>query len=176
MSDLNAGTSNALCSNSLNYSVNQGIQPPIIQLISCRIVNHLSVKLTGTPLEKAEARLPGRKLKKVEAGRGIVPGNSVLRVKARSAAEKKPREFKKLTLSFRKESLPGNSAFSAIFTWNHLIFLYLIPMLLVPLIFGRRYGLIGRNGVGKSTFLRHIASRQILGIPAYLSILHVEQK
>jgi len=42
--------------------------------------------------------------------------------------------------------------------------------------FGRRYGLVGRNGSGKSTLLRHIAHREIVGVPTYLSILHVEQE
>lgn len=41
--------------------------------------------------------------------------------------------------------------------------------------FGRRYGLVGRNGVGKSTLLRNISARQ-LPIPAGISILHVEQE
>ncbi|KAG9104507.1 hypothetical protein FRC06_001888 [Ceratobasidium sp. 370] len=40
---------------------------------------------------------------------------------------------------------------------------------------GRRYGLIGRNGVGKSTLLRHIALREV-PIPAHISILFVEQE
>lgn len=41
--------------------------------------------------------------------------------------------------------------------------------------FGRRYGLIGRNGIGKSTLLRHLAARQ-LPVPMHLTILHVEQE
>ncbi|EGG16728.1 ABC transporter-related protein [Cavenderia fasciculata] len=41
--------------------------------------------------------------------------------------------------------------------------------------FGRKYGLIGRNGTGKTTLLRHIASREI-DIKNNLSILHVEQE
>ncbi|KAF8213772.1 P-loop containing nucleoside triphosphate hydrolase protein [Mycena galopus ATCC 62051] len=40
---------------------------------------------------------------------------------------------------------------------------------------GRRYGLIGRNGVGKSTLLRHIAMREV-PIPAHITILFVEQE
>ncbi|KXN89811.1 hypothetical protein AN958_04815 [Leucoagaricus sp. SymC.cos] len=40
---------------------------------------------------------------------------------------------------------------------------------------GRRYGLIGRNGVGKSTLLRHIATRE-LPIPLHITILFVEQE
>ncbi|KAI0321921.1 P-loop containing nucleoside triphosphate hydrolase protein [Amylostereum chailletii] len=40
---------------------------------------------------------------------------------------------------------------------------------------GRRYGLIGRNGIGKSTLLRHIAMRDV-PIPPHISILFVEQE
>ncbi|KAN0060930.1 hypothetical protein ACQY0O_006664 [Thecaphora frezii] len=40
---------------------------------------------------------------------------------------------------------------------------------------GRRAGLIGRNGVGKSTLLRHMALREI-PIPSHISILYVEQE
>ncbi|CAK5264977.1 unnamed protein product [Mycena citricolor] len=45
----------------------------------------------------------------------------------------------------------------------------------LTLAYGRRYGLIGRNGVGKSTLLRHIAMREV-PIPAHISILFVEQE
>ncbi|KAJ2612067.1 ATP-binding cassette, regulator of translational elongation [Coemansia sp. RSA 1365] len=45
----------------------------------------------------------------------------------------------------------------------------------VHLIYGRRYGLIGRNGIGKSTLLRNIAYRE-LAVPTYISILFVEQE
>ncbi|KAF8349868.1 P-loop containing nucleoside triphosphate hydrolase protein [Amanita rubescens] len=41
--------------------------------------------------------------------------------------------------------------------------------------YGRRYGLIGRNGVGKSTLLRHIAMREV-PIPPHITILFVEQE
>lgn len=40
---------------------------------------------------------------------------------------------------------------------------------------GRRYGLVGRNGIGKSTLLRMISKRQLM-IPSHLSVLHVEQE
>lgn len=40
---------------------------------------------------------------------------------------------------------------------------------------GRRYGLVGRNGLGKTTLLRMIAGKQ-LQIPSHISILHVEQE
>lgn len=43
------------------------------------------------------------------------------------------------------------------------------------LAFGRRYGLVGRNGLGKTTLLRMISSKQ-LAIPSHISVLHVEQE
>jgi ATPase subunit of ABC transporter with duplicated ATPase domains len=43
-------------------------------------------------------------------------------------------------------------------------------------VYGRRYGLIGRNGVGKTTLLRHIATGDIEGFPRSLRVLHVRQE
>lgn len=45
----------------------------------------------------------------------------------------------------------------------------------LSLTFGRRYGLVGRNGTGKTTLLRSIANRE-LRFPAHLTVLHVEQE
>ncbi|VVC28242.1 ABC transporter-like,P-loop containing nucleoside triphosphate hydrolase,AAA+ ATPase domain,ABC- [Cinara cedri] len=45
----------------------------------------------------------------------------------------------------------------------------------VTLACGRRYGLVGRNGLGKTTLLRMISGGQ-LRIPSHISILHVEQE
>ncbi len=39
-----------------------------------------------------------------------------------------------------------------------------------------RYGLVGRNGVGKTTLLRAIARYEINQFPAHLRVLHVEQE
>ncbi|EPX75007.1 AAA family ATPase Gcn20 [Schizosaccharomyces octosporus yFS286] len=40
---------------------------------------------------------------------------------------------------------------------------------------GRRYGLTGRNGIGKSTLLRALSRREV-AIPTHITILHVEQE
>ena len=42
--------------------------------------------------------------------------------------------------------------------------------------FGRRYVLIGRKGIGKTTLLNHIVRKEIDGIPKNLQIVHVEQE
>ncbi|XP_073106284.1 ABC transporter F family member 3 [Elaeis guineensis] len=52
----------------------------------------------------------------------------------------------------------------------------LITDVSVTLSFGRHYGLVGRNGTGKTSFLRHMAMHAIDGIPKNCQILHVEQE
>lgn len=46
----------------------------------------------------------------------------------------------------------------------------------VKIVGGRKYGLIGRNGVGKTTLLKHISRGKIDGFPRHLSVVHVEQE
>ena len=46
----------------------------------------------------------------------------------------------------------------------------------ITLAAGRRYGMVGRNGTGKTTFLRALAGRAVEGLPAALTILHVAQE
>uniref|UniRef100_A0A7S1CJG3 ABC transporter domain-containing protein n=1 Tax=Bicosoecida sp. CB-2014 TaxID=1486930 RepID=A0A7S1CJG3_9STRA len=46
----------------------------------------------------------------------------------------------------------------------------------VKLVAGRRYGLVGRNGMGKTSFLRAIAAYELDGIPKDILIMHVEQE
>eukprot|EP01119_Soliformovum_irregulare_P018375 TRINITY_DN5610_c0_g1_i2.p1 TRINITY_DN5610_c0_g1~~TRINITY_DN5610_c0_g1_i2.p1 ORF type:complete len:550 (+),score=179.93 TRINITY_DN5610_c0_g1_i2:408-2057(+) len=41
---------------------------------------------------------------------------------------------------------------------------------------GRKYGFIGKNGIGKTTFLKHLSAHAFPGIPAHLQILHIEQE
>ncbi|KAL8736177.1 MAG: hypothetical protein Q9166_000332 [cf. Caloplaca sp. 2 TL-2023] len=46
---------------------------------------------------------------------------------------------------------------------------------ILTMAFGRRYGLVGQNGIGKSTLLRALSRRE-LAIPTHITILHVEQE
>ena len=45
----------------------------------------------------------------------------------------------------------------------------------LTLAYGHRYGLVGQNGIGKSTLLRALSRREV-PIPTHISILHVEQE
>ncbi|KAI5967135.1 GCN20 [Candida theae] len=45
----------------------------------------------------------------------------------------------------------------------------------LTLAYGRRYGLVGQNGIGKSTLLRALSRRE-LNVPKHITILHVEQE
>jgi len=38
-----------------------------------------------------------------------------------------------------------------------------------------RYGLVGRNGIGKTTFMKAVASKKV-SIPSHIRILFVEQE
>jgi len=44
------------------------------------------------------------------------------------------------------------------------------------LVWGRRYGLIGRNGMGKSTMLRAFAARRVGNVPANVTVHYVSQE
>ena len=44
------------------------------------------------------------------------------------------------------------------------------------IVYGRRYGLVGRNGIGKTTLLRHMANFDIEGFPRHHRVLHVKQE
>ena len=50
----------------------------------------------------------------------------------------------------------------------------LLENTLLTITYGRRYGLVGPNGMGKSTLLRMIARRQV-PVPEGLDVLLVEQ-
>jgi ATP-binding cassette subfamily F protein 3 len=45
----------------------------------------------------------------------------------------------------------------------------------ITLVYGRKYGLVGMNGIGKSTLLRAIANGE-LTVPSHIKVAHVEQE
>lgn len=132
-------------------------------------------------LEKAEARLrqKAEKRSRKEAGQYRAGKFGPSGQAARSAAEKEAERIQKVDAVLQEGNAAGE--FGLLRDVHMESFDISLPKRILTdascsLVYGRRYGLIGRNGVGKSTFLRHIAGRQIPGIPAYLSILHVEQE
>ena len=41
---------------------------------------------------------------------------------------------------------------------------------------GRKYGLIGRNGIGKTCLMNSLALKELQGVPSYIQVLLVEQE
>ena len=46
----------------------------------------------------------------------------------------------------------------------------------LTLVSGRKYGLVGRNGIGKTTMLKFLSAHKFEGVPENLQILHIEQE
>ncbi|NXJ34897.1 ABCF3 protein, partial [Ciconia maguari] len=120
-------------------------------------------------LEKAEARLKAKQDKRMERDSLKSSGPLVLEeASASQAASKK---------ETRMESSGKNKSYDVRIENFDVSFgeRVLLAGADLNLAFGRRYGLVGRNGLGKTTLLKMIASRS-LRIPLHISILHVEQE
>uniref|UniRef100_A0A8B9SDT0 ATP binding cassette subfamily F member 3 n=1 Tax=Apteryx owenii TaxID=8824 RepID=A0A8B9SDT0_APTOW len=120
-------------------------------------------------LEKAEARLKAKQDKRMERDSLKSSGPLVLEeASASQAASKKETRMessgKNKSYDVRIENFDVSFGERVLLTGADL-----------NLAFGRRYGLVGRNGLGKTTLLKMIAS-QSLRIPSHISILHVEQE
>jgi len=46
----------------------------------------------------------------------------------------------------------------------------------IKFVHGHRYGLIGNNGAGKTTFLSHLSSGELKEVPKHLRLLHLKQE
>ncbi|KAH0624289.1 hypothetical protein JD844_007986 [Phrynosoma platyrhinos] len=120
-------------------------------------------------LEKAEARLKAKQNKKQE--RDSSKSGSPLVLEEASASQAASKKETRLETSGKNKSYDVRiENFDVSFGER-----VLLTGADLNLAYGRRYGLVGRNGLGKTTLLKMIASRS-LRIPSHISILHVEQE
>jgi len=128
-----------------------------------------ALKVDAKKLEKAEAKIKEKREKRGNESRSK-PLPAIVQTMATATQEvsKKDRALDAKGGSNTKDIRIEN--FDVAFADK-----VLIESATISLAFGRRYALIGRNGLGKTTLLRMIAHR-VLRIPAHISILHVEQE
>ena len=175
-------------------TLSHGLAPDVLELLSGKsaagapvsldwLANRKSLvsQVNATALAKAEARLlqKAEKRQRKEAGHYRAGKYGPSGDLARTAAEKESERRARVDAILSEGSVDEGSGMTR--SINLERFDISLPKRILTdatcvLVYGRRYGLIGRNGVGKSTFLRHLAGRLITGIPSYLSILHVEQE
>lgn len=132
-----------------------------------------SLKVDKKKLEKAQAKLQQKQDKRTEQVVKGVGTMSVVNSKMDAATASQVTSKKEAKLEAK-----GNNRAQDIRIENFDV-AYGDRILLqntdVTLAYGRRYGLVGRNGLGKTTLLRMISGGQ-LRIPSHISILHVEQE
>lgn len=132
-----------------------------------------SLKVDKKKLEKAQAKLQQKQDKRTEQVIKGVGTMSVVNSKMDNATASQVTSKKEAKLEAK-----GNNRAQDIRIENFDV-AYGDRILLqntdVTLACGRRYGLVGRNGLGKTTLLRMISGGQ-LRIPSHISILHVEQE
>ncbi|KAI1235935.1 ATP-binding cassette sub-family F member 3, partial [Lamprotornis superbus] len=120
-------------------------------------------------LEKAEARLKAKQDKRLE--RDSLKSSSPVVLEEASASQASSKKETRMESSGKNKSYDVHiENFDVSFGER-----VLLTGADLNLAFGRRYGLVGRNGLGKTTLLKMIAS-QSLRIPSHISILHVEQE
>ncbi|XP_068945423.1 ATP-binding cassette sub-family F member 3 isoform X1 [Petaurus breviceps papuanus] len=128
-----------------------------------------SSTVNAKKLEKAEARLKAKQEKRSEKDTLRTAGPPVLEEASASQAGSKKES--------RLESSGKNRSYDVRIENFDVSFgeRVLLTGADVNLAWGRRYGLVGRNGLGKTTLLKMLATRS-LRIPAHISVLHVEQE
>ncbi|XP_020861254.1 ATP-binding cassette sub-family F member 3 isoform X2 [Phascolarctos cinereus] len=128
-----------------------------------------SSTVNAKKLEKAEARLKAKQEKRTEKDTLRTAGPPVL--EEASASQAGSKKESRLASSGKNKSYDVRiENFDVSFGER-----VLLTGADVNLAWGRRYGLVGRNGLGKTTLLKMLATRS-LRIPAHISLLHVEQE
>ncbi|GAA5927279.1 hypothetical protein JCM1841_001342 [Sporobolomyces salmonicolor] len=123
-------------------------------------------------LEKAEAKLKA-KLEKRNA-RNLYEGSKLME------AQKSKKSYEELFLEVNPLQVAGaNKGKSKDIHLENIDVsfgsLRILSNATLTLPYGRRMGLVGRNGIGKSTLLRAMALREV-AIPQHISILYVQQE
>ncbi|XP_053566308.1 ATP-binding cassette sub-family F member 3 [Bombina bombina] len=143
--------------------------------VDTKVVNVLLMKkdqssiIDSKKLVKAEAKLKAKQEKRSERDSQKIGGALVLEeASASQASNKKENRIessgKNKSYDIRIENFDVSFGERVLLTGAEL-----------HLAAGRRYGLVGRNGLGKTTLLKMLASRS-LRVPSHISILHVEQE
>ncbi|XP_021913880.1 ATP-binding cassette sub-family F member 3 isoform X2 [Zootermopsis nevadensis] len=129
------------------------------------------LKVDAKKLEKAEAKLQQKQEKRSQDSANS--RNTVTAVRLESATASQVTSKKEAKMEDK-----GNNRAQDIRIENFDVAFgnrVLLAAADITLAYGRRYGLVGRNGLGKTTLLRMISSGQ-LRIPSHISVLHVEQE
>ncbi|KAM6223110.1 ATP-binding cassette sub-family F member 3 isoform 1-T1 [Rhynchocyon petersi] len=128
-----------------------------------------SSTVNAKKLEKAEARLKAKQERRSE--KDTVKTNNPVVLEEASASQAGSRKESRLESSGKNKSYDVRIENFDVSFGDRL----LLTGADVNLAWGRRYGLVGRNGLGKTTLLKMLANRS-LRVPAHLSLLHVEQE
>lgn len=126
-------------------------------------------KVDSKKLEKAEAKLQQKLEQRQSVFRAPVPQTVLLQ--AASASQVISKKDNKLEAKGTNRSMDIRIENFDV-SFGDKVLLQNADLVLAQ---GRRYGFVGRNGLGKTTLLRMISGKQ-LKIPAHISILHVEQE
>ncbi|XP_078060362.1 ATP-binding cassette sub-family F member 3 isoform X2 [Mustelus asterias] len=129
----------------------------------------LGTTVDAKKLEKAEARLKAKQEKRTEKSSQKTASPLVLEeASASQASNKKENRLeasgKNKSYDIKIENFDVSYGDRSLLTGADL-----------HLAYGRRYGLVGRNGLGKTTLLKMMSARS-LRIPSHITILHVEQE
>ncbi|XP_067010007.1 ATP-binding cassette sub-family F member 3 [Anabrus simplex] len=130
-----------------------------------------SLKVDAKKLEKAEAKLQQKQDKRnqdLASGRNVVQAPQLEAATASQVTSKKEAKMEDKGSNRAQDIRIENFDVA----YGNRVLLQGADLTLA---FGRRYGLVGRNGLGKTTLLRMISNKQ-LRIPSHVSVLHVEQE
>ncbi|XP_037010727.2 ATP-binding cassette sub-family F member 3 isoform X1 [Artibeus jamaicensis] len=128
-----------------------------------------SSTVNAKKLEKAEARLKAKQEKRSE--KDTLKTSNPLVLEEASASQAGSRKESRLESSGKNKSYDVRIENFDVSFGDRV----LLAGADVNLAWGRRYGLVGRNGLGKTTLLKMLATRS-LRVPAHISLLYVEQE